>query len=108
MHMYFIGQSDLVLMSSRVLYYIGHMLSNGLKEMSCFRTHIKLVERSRARKITSKTLALSTKKKHLLHMGWRTFFSSCAVVSFLVLARNRFWFYMLTYLEYNRRNCNEL
>ncbi len=39
---------------------------------------------------------------HLLCVGWRNFFSSCAVVSvFWFLAGNRFWCYLLTYLEYN-------
>jgi hypothetical protein len=39
--------------------------------------------------------------KHLLRVGWRNFFSSCAVVSvFWFLAGNRFWCYSLTYLEY--------
>ncbi len=44
-----------------------------------------------------------TKKRiHLLCVGWRNFFSSCAVVSvFWFLAGNRFWFYIFTYLEYN-------
>jgi hypothetical protein len=37
-----------------------------------------------------------------LRMGWRNFFPSCAVVSvFWFLAGNRFWFYILMYLEYN-------
>jgi hypothetical protein len=39
---------------------------------------------------------------HSLRMGWRNFFSSCAVVSvFWFLAGNRFWCYLLAYLEYN-------
>jgi hypothetical protein len=34
--------------------------------------------------------------------GLEDFFSSCAVVSvFLFLVGNRFWCYLLTYLEYN-------
>ncbi len=46
---------------------------------------------------------LSQAKKHLLHVGWRNFFSICAVVSgFWFLAGNRFWCYLLTHLEYNR------
>jgi hypothetical protein len=41
-------------------------------------------------------------KIHLLRVGWRNFFSSCAVVSvFWFLEGNRFWCYLLTYLEYN-------
>ena len=41
-------------------------------------------------------------KAHLLRMGWRNIFSSCAVVSvFWFLAGNRFLFYILMYLEYN-------
>jgi hypothetical protein len=40
--------------------------------------------------------------KHSLRMGWRNFFSSCAVVSvFWFLAGNRFCCYLLKYLEYN-------
>ncbi len=35
-------------------------------------------------------------------MGWRNFFSSCAVVSvFWFLVGNRFWCNLLTYLKYN-------
>jgi hypothetical protein len=35
--------------------------------------------------------------------GLEELFSSCAVVSvFLFLVRNRFWCYLLMYLEYNR------
>jgi hypothetical protein len=35
-------------------------------------------------------------------VGWRNFFSSCAVVSvFWFLVGNRFWCYLPTYLEYN-------
>ncbi len=37
---------------------------------------------------------------HSLRVGLRNFFSSC-VCQFLVLAGNRFWFYLLMYLEYN-------
>ncbi len=38
----------------------------------------------------------------MLRVGWRNFFSSCAVVlcQFLVLAGNRFWFYILI-VQYN-------
>ncbi len=40
--------------------------------------------------------------EHSLHVVWSNFFSSCAVVSFFwYLAENRFWCYLLTYLEYN-------
>jgi hypothetical protein len=45
--------------------------------------------------------------KHLLCIGWRNFFSSCAVVSVfcfpvvLLCQFFGFWFYILTYLEYN-------
>ncbi len=38
---------------------------------------------------------------YLLCVGWRNFFQLCCCVSFLVLAGNRFWCYILTYLEYN-------
>jgi hypothetical protein len=39
---------------------------------------------------------------HSLRVGWRNFFSDCAVVSvFWFLVGNRFWCYLLTYLEYN-------
>jgi hypothetical protein len=34
-------------------------------------------------------------------VGWRNFFPVVLLCQFLVLARNRFWFYILTYLEYN-------
>jgi hypothetical protein len=45
---------------------------------------------------------LTEEQIHLLCMGWMNFFSSCAVVSvFWFLAGNRFWCYLLTYLEYN-------
>ncbi len=39
----------------------------------------------------------SPTRTHSLRVGWRNFFSSCDVVlcQFLVLARNRFWFYLL-------------
>ncbi len=40
--------------------------------------------------------------QHSLCEGWRNFFSSYAVLSvFWFLAGNRFWCYLLTYLEYN-------
>jgi hypothetical protein len=39
--------------------------------------------------------------KHLLRMGWRNFFQLCCCVSFLFLVVNKFWCYILTYLEYN-------
>ncbi len=35
------------------------------------------------------------KQIHLLRVGWRNLFSSCAVVSVFVLAGNRFWLYIL-------------
>ncbi len=38
---------------------------------------------------------------HLLHVGWRNFFPVVVLCQFLVLAGNRFWFYILMYLEYN-------
>ena len=38
---------------------------------------------------------------HLLRVGWRNFFPVVLLCQFLVLAGNRFWFYILTYLEYN-------
>ncbi len=39
---------------------------------------------------------------HFLRVGWRNFFSSCAVVSvFWFLVGNRFWCYLNAYLEYN-------
>ena len=39
---------------------------------------------------------------HLLRVGWRNFFPVVLLcVSFLVLAGNRFWCYILMYLEYN-------
>ncbi len=39
--------------------------------------------------------------KHLLRMGWRNFFPVVLLCQFLVLAGNRFWFFILMYLEYN-------
>ncbi len=41
--MHSIGPSELVLMSIIYLYYNACMYGGGLKEMPCFRTHIKLV-----------------------------------------------------------------
>ncbi len=40
---------------------------------------------------------------HLLRVGWRNLFSSCAVVlcQFLVLVGNRILVYILMYLKYN-------
>jgi hypothetical protein len=43
--MHSIGPSELVLMSIIYLYYNERMYSGGLKEMPCFRTHIKLVDK---------------------------------------------------------------
>ncbi len=53
--------------------------------------------------LTHGQMELQTEEQiHLLRVGWRIFFSSCAVVSgFWFLAGNRFWCYLLTYLEYN-------
>ncbi len=34
-------------------------------------------------------------------VGWRTFFPVVLLCQFFGLAGNRFWFYILTYLEYN-------
>ncbi len=38
---------------------------------------------------------------HSLRLGWRNFFPVVPLCQFLVLAGNRFWFYILMYLEYN-------
>ncbi len=38
---------------------------------------------------------------HLLHVGWRNFFPVVLLCQFFALAGNRFWFYILMYLEYN-------
>ncbi len=38
---------------------------------------------------------------HSLHVGWRNFFPVVLLCQFLVLAGNRFWFYILMYLKYN-------
>ena len=38
---------------------------------------------------------------HSLCVGWRTFFTVVLLCQFLVLAGNRFWFYILMYIEYN-------
>ncbi len=40
-------------------------------------------------------------KAHLLRVGWRNFFPVVLLCQFLVLVGNRFWFYILTGLEYN-------
>jgi hypothetical protein len=40
-------------------------------------------------------------QKHSLRVGWRNFFPVVALWQFLVLPGNRFWFYILMYLEYN-------
>ncbi len=45
---------------------------------------------------------LTEERIHLLHEGWRNFFSRWTVVLvFWFLAGNKFWCYLLTYLEYN-------
>ncbi len=41
------------------------------------------------------------KQIHLLRMDGGTFFPVVVLCQFLVLAGNRFWFYILLYLEYN-------
>ncbi len=38
---------------------------------------------------------------HSLSVGWRNFFPVVLLCQFLVLAGNRFWFYILAYLKYN-------
>ncbi len=38
---------------------------------------------------------------HLLHVGWKNFFPVVLLCQFLVLAENKFWSYILMYLEYN-------
>jgi hypothetical protein len=38
---------------------------------------------------------------HSLRVGWRNFLTVVLLCQFLVLAGNRFWFYILMYLEYN-------
>ncbi len=40
-------------------------------------------------------------KIHSLCVGWRNFFPVVLLCQFLVLAGNRFWFYILAFLEYN-------
>jgi hypothetical protein len=40
-------------------------------------------------------------RPHLLRVGWRNFFPVVLLCQFLLLVGNRFWFYILTYLEYN-------
>jgi hypothetical protein len=42
---------------------------------------------------------------HSLPMGWRNFFPVVLLCQFLVLAENRFWFYILAYLEYIQLWC---
>jgi hypothetical protein len=51
--------------------------------------------------ILNKKKCLSNLKLHLLCVGWRNFFPVMLLCQFLVLAGNRFWFYILLYLEYN-------
>ncbi len=56
------------------------------------------------REINEKPLLQIMVRIHLQRVGWRNFFSSCAVVSvfwFLAGNRNRFWCYLHTHLEYN-------
>ncbi len=38
------------------------------------------------------------KQIHLLRVGWRNFFPVVLLCQFFVLAGNRFWFYILTYI----------
>jgi hypothetical protein len=38
---------------------------------------------------------------HSLRVGWRNFFPVVLLSQFLILPGNRFWFYILTFLEYN-------
>ncbi len=46
---------------------------------------------------------------HSLRVGWRNIFSSCAVVSdYWFLAGNRFWCYLIRYLEYNTYSCGSV
>ena len=45
--------------------------------------------------------SLTEKGIHSLHVGWRNFFPVVLLCQFLVLVGYRFWFYILTYLEYN-------
>ncbi len=37
---------------------------------------------------------------HSLHVGWRNFFPVVLLCQFFVLAGNRFWFYILTYVTW--------
>ncbi len=48
----------------------------------------------------SQTESLTEEQIHSLHVGWRNFFPVVVLCQFLVLAENRFWFYILMYLEY--------
>ncbi len=48
-----------------------------------------------------KALKMTARGKHSLRVGWRNFFPVVLLCQFLVLAGNRFWFYILMYLEYN-------
>ncbi len=45
---------------------------------------------------------------HSLCVGWRNFFPVVLLCQFLVLVGNRFWFYILMYLEYNTGLINTL
>ncbi len=49
----------------------------------------------------SRTERRTESQIHLLRVGWRNFFPDVVLCQFLVLAGNRFWYYILMYLEYN-------
>ncbi len=42
------------------------------------------------------------KQIHLLRVGWKNFFPVVQLCQFLALVGNRFWFYILMYLKYNK------
>jgi hypothetical protein len=54
----------------------------------------------------SRTESVTEKQIHLLPVGWRNFFPVVLLCQFLVLAGNRFWFYLLyTYVLRVQYSC---
>ncbi len=55
----------------------------------------------------SPTDEITEEQIHLLRMGWRNFFPVVLLCQFVVLVENRFWFYILMYLEY-KYSCGDV
>jgi hypothetical protein len=49
----------------------------------------------------SQAESLTEGQIHWLRVGWMTFFPVVLLCQFVVLVGNRFWFYILMYLEYD-------